>query len=192
MSMSVNQASAVLRGAMRDTIRRRSWIYIFQGGVMCLAGALALVYPLLAGTGLVATLGGVLILSAAVQAGSFWGTTSLPHFSLQLVSVAIEFLVGFLLVFRPEVGLVAITLLLLVLFLVGGLTRVIFALMVRPMQDWIWLLASGIAGIACAMLLLLQLPEASTWFLGMLLGIHLASGGAAMAWTAWRIGSAGV
>ena len=58
MSMGVNQASEVLRSAMRDTIRRRSWVYIFQGGVMCLAGALALVYPLLAGTGLVATLGG--------------------------------------------------------------------------------------------------------------------------------------
>ena len=46
--ISVNQASAVLREAMRDTIRRRSRWYLIQGGILVVAGVVALVSPLLA------------------------------------------------------------------------------------------------------------------------------------------------
>ena len=67
----------------------------------------------------------------------------------------------------------------LVLFLVGGITRVVFALMIRPMDDWIWMLASGLVAIACALVLFASLPAAATWLLGVLLGIELVAVGGA-------------
>jgi len=189
MTVTVNEASSVLRAAVRTTIRKRSWLYIFQGGVMCFGGALALLYPVLAGTGLLATLGWVLLISAVVQAVTLWGAAQVPYFWLQVIAIALEFLVGYLLITSPGIGLPAITMLLLVLFMVGGLTRVIFALMVRPLNDWLWLLGSGVVGVLCAGILLLRLPEVSTWFLGFLLGIHLIAGGGAVGWMAWHLGS---
>jgi uncharacterized membrane protein HdeD (DUF308 family) len=59
----VNEASAVLRAAVRDTIRKRSLLFLAQAGVMVVAGILALLFLLFAGTGLVRLLGWMLILS---------------------------------------------------------------------------------------------------------------------------------
>lgn len=187
MAITVNQASGVLREAVRDTIRKRSLLFLIQGGVMVVAGVLALLYPLLASTGFVLVLGWLLIISGIVQAASLIGATQVPYFWLQLVTVALEVVVGYLLVSNPEAGVVAVTFLMLVLFLVGGMARVVFALMIRPMADWVWMLAGGIVSIFCAAVLIASLPEAAGWLLGLLLGIHLIAAGATQGWLAWRL-----
>ena len=187
MAVTVNEASAVLRAAVRDTIRKRSLLFLIQGGVMVLAGVLALIFPAFMSTGLLVLLGWLLILSGVVQIISLIGATQVPYFWLQLITLALEVLVGYLLVTHPEAGLVAVTFLMLVLFLVGGIARVVFALMIRPMQDWLWVLASGLVAIVCALVLFASLPQAATWLLGVLLGVELIAVGGAQALMAWRL-----
>ena len=72
-------------------------------------------------------------------------------------SVILGLVVGFLLVTRPEAGLLAVALLLVIYFMIDGLARVVFALTIRPMDDWEWLLASGVAGVVLAMVVAAQL-----------------------------------
>jgi uncharacterized membrane protein HdeD (DUF308 family) len=187
MAITVNEASAVLREAVRDTIRKRSLLFLIQSGVMVAAGVLALIFPAFASTGVLVLLGWLLVLSGIVQIVSLLGATQVPYFWLQLVTVTLEILVGYLLITRPEAGLVAVTFLMLVLFLVSGIARVVFALMIRPMQDWLWVLASGLVAIVCALILFSNLPEAATWLLGFLLGIELVAVGAAQGLLAWRV-----
>jgi uncharacterized membrane protein HdeD (DUF308 family) len=187
MSISVNEAAAVLRAAVRDTIHKRSLLFLIQGGVMVLAGVLALIFPVFASLGLLSLLGWLLILSGIVQIVALIGATQVPYFWLQLISVALEILVGYLLVTRPEAGLVAVTFLMLALFLVGGITRVVFALMIRPMDDWLWVLASGLVALVCALILFASLPQAATWLLGFLLGLELIAIGGAQGLLAWRV-----
>jgi uncharacterized membrane protein HdeD (DUF308 family) len=187
MAVSVNEGSAVLRAAVRDTFRKRALLFLAQGLGLVAAGVLALIYPALASTGITVLVGWLLILAGIVQAVSLFGVTQVPYFWLDLVAAALAILVGWILAFRPESGLVAITLLMLVYFLVTGLQRVIFALMVRPMTDWGWLLASGLAAIVFALVLFQSLPEAATWLLGLLLGLHLIATGGAQAYLAWRL-----
>ena len=185
--VTVNEAAAVLRAAVRDTIRKRSLLFLAQAGVMVVAGLLALVFPIFAGTAVVALLGWMLILSGLVQLVSLIGATQVPYFWLQLVSLALEFFVGYLLVSNPAAGLVTVTYLIMLLFLVSGITRLVFALMIRPMQDWLWVLASGCVAILCALVLFARLPEAAAWLLGLLLGIELIAIGAAQGLLAWRV-----
>ena len=192
MAVSVNEAAAVLRAAVRDTIRKRSLLFLIQSGVMVLAGFLALIFPAFMSTGLLVLLGWLLILSGVVQLVSLIGATQVPYFWLQLITLALEMLVGYLLVTRPEAGLVAVTFLMLVLFLVVGIARVVFALMIRPMQDWLWVLASGLVAIVCALVLFGSLPQAATWLLGFLLGVELIAVGAAQGLMAWRVRKADV
>jgi len=187
MATTVNEASAVLRAAVRDIIRKRSLLFLVQGAVMVVAGVLALILPALASTGLVVLLGWLLILSGIVQIVGLIGATQVPYFWLQLVAVALEMLVGYLLVSNPQAGLLTITFLMLVLFLISGITRVVFALMIRPMDDWLWMLAGGLVAIVCALVLFANLPEAAAWLLGLLLGIELIALGGAQAYLAWRI-----
>jgi uncharacterized membrane protein HdeD (DUF308 family) len=187
MAITVNEASAVLRAAVRDTIRKRALLFLAQSAVMVAAGVLALVFPAFASAGVLALLGWLLVISGVVQVISLWGATQVPYFWLQLVTLVLEVLVGYLLITRPEAGLVAVTFLMLVLFLISGIARVVFALMIRPMQDWVWVLASGFVAIACAAILFASLPEAATWLLGVLLGIELIAIGAAQGLLAWRV-----
>lgn len=187
MSITVNDASAVLRQAVRDTIRKRSLLFLIQGGVMVVAGLLALLFPALMSTGLIEVLGWLLVISGIFQSITLIGATQVPYFWMQLVSTALQIIVGYLLISHPEAGVVAITLLMLVLFMVGGIARVVFALMIRPMPDWGWILASGLIAILCAIVLIGNLPGAAAWMLGMLLGIQLITEGGALGWLAWRV-----
>jgi uncharacterized membrane protein HdeD (DUF308 family) len=187
MAVTVNEASAVLRAAVRDTIRKRSLLFLIQGGVMALAGLIALIFPAFMSMGLLSLLGWLLVLSGVVQIIALIGATQVPYFWLQLITVTLEILVGYLLISNPAAGLVAVTFLMLVLFLVGGIARLVFALMIRPMQDWLWVLASGLVAIACALILFANLPQAATWLLGFLLGIQLIAVGGAQALLAWRV-----
>jgi len=187
MAVTVNEASAVLRAAVRDTIRKRSLFYLLQGAVMVLAGIVALVVPAFMSAGLLSLLGWLLILSGIVQVVSLIGATQVPYFWLQIITVVLEVVVGYLLVSNPAAGLVAVTSLMLVLFLVDGFARVVFALMIRPMDDWLWVLGSGLVAVACAAILLANLPEAASWLLGFLLGLHLISAGGALGLLAWKL-----
>jgi uncharacterized membrane protein HdeD (DUF308 family) len=187
MSVTVNEASAVLREAVRTTISKRTLLFLIQGGVMVAAGVLALLFPALAGVGLLVLLGWLLIVSGIVQAITLVGATQVPYFWMQLVSTALQLVVGYLLIAHPEAGMVAVTLLMLVLFLVGGIARVVFALMIRPMPDWHWVLAAGLVAILCAVVLIASLPEAARWLLGILLGVQLIAEGGAIAYLAWRL-----
>jgi uncharacterized membrane protein HdeD (DUF308 family) len=192
MSITVNEASGVPLEAVRNTIRKHSLLYLVQGGVMVVAGIFALLFPLFMAAGFLVLLGWLLVASGLVQALSLVGATKVPYFWLQLVSVGLEVLVGYLRISNPAAGLVAVTYLMVVLFLVGGLAKIVFALMIRPMPDWGWLFGAGMISTIAAGILIGGLPEAATWLLGVLLGIQLVTAGAAQVSLAWSIRSASV
>jgi uncharacterized membrane protein HdeD (DUF308 family) len=187
MAISLEAASEVMRQAMRDTVRRYSLWYLLQGVLMVVAGILALVYPLVASTAIIYLLGWVLILSGVVQGIGLIGARHVPHFWLQLISVAISIIVGVLLLREPEGGLLIMTVLLIVFFMVEGMSKVIFALTIKPFPAWGWVLASGLVGIALALYLFANLPVTAEWVLGFLLGILLVSEGAALTYLAWKV-----
>lgn len=187
MAITVNEASAVLREAVRDSIRRRSLLYLVQGALLGLAGFLALIFPAIFGTGVLVFIGWLLVISGVVQAIGLVGATKVPYFWLQLVSVALGIVVGFLLISRPEAGLLAVALLLVVYLMIEGVSRIVFALMIRPMNDWVYVLASGVVGVLVAIVLAGNLGSAAHWLLGALLGVYLIAAGGALGWLAWNL-----
>jgi len=171
MAMTMAQASAAMREAMRETIKRYSLWYLLEGVLLVIAGVVALVYPYIASVTLIFLLGWV------------------PHFWLQLVSAVLAILIGILLLRNPDAGLLIMTVLLIVFFFVEGVSKVIFALNIRPFMGWVWVLASGVIGILLGAYLWANMPVASEWVLGVLLGIQLIAEGAALAYLAWMVRS---
>jgi uncharacterized membrane protein HdeD (DUF308 family) len=110
-----------------------------------------------------------------------------PHFWLQLVSAVLSVIVGVLLIRHRGTGLFAITLLLLVYFMVEGISKVILSLTIRPFPNWGWVLVSGIVGILVALYLWASLPVTAIWLLGVLLGIQLICEGTALGYLAWQV-----
>jgi uncharacterized membrane protein HdeD (DUF308 family) len=187
MTMSLEDAAQAMREAMRETVKRHSLWYLIQGSLMVLGGILALVYPVVSSVAVVIFLGWLLIISGFVQGISLIGAQNVPHFWLQLVSVVLSVIVGLLFLRNPGEGLLTLTLLLIVFFMVEGISKVIFSLTIRPFPNWGWVFASGIVGILLAFYLWSSLPVTAIWLLGLLLGIQLFCEGAALGYLAWQV-----
>ncbi len=187
MAMSLDTAAEVFREAMRQTVRRYSLWYLVQGVLLMVAGFLAIIYPAISSVAVIVLLGWLLIISGALQGISLIGAGQVPHFWLQLISVILAVLIGFLFLRDPEQGLLTITLLLIVFFMIEGISKIVFALTIRPFPNWGWVLASGLVGIALSVLLWASLPVTALWLIGLLMGIELISIGAATAYMAWKI-----
>lgn len=185
-SMSVEAASQVIREAMREKVKRHSFWYILQSVLMILAGIMALIFPVISSVAIVIFLGWLLIFNGILQAFSLLDARHVPHFWLQLVSVVLSVLVGILFLRNPGAGLLTLTLLLIVFFMVEGISKIIFSLTIRPFPNWGWVFASGVIGILLSFYLWANTPVTAIWLLGVLLGIGLISEGAALGNMAWQ------
>ena len=187
MSMSLDAAAEVFRDAMRQTVKRYSLWYLIEGVLLVVAGILAVIYPVISSVAVIVLLGWLLIISGALQGLSLIGAGHVPHFWLQLISVILAVLIGMLFLREPEQGLVTITLLLIVFFMIEGISKVVFALTIRPFPNWLWVLASGLVGIFLSLILWASLPVTAVWLIGLLLGFQLISVGAAIGYLAWQV-----
>jgi len=187
MAISLEEAAEAFREAMREAVKKYSLWYLIQGVLMVVAGILAVIYPAISSVAVVVLLGWVLVISGLLQAISLIGAGKVPHFWLQFISVALAIVVGILFLRDPGQGLLTITLLLIVFFLIEGISKVIFALTIRPFPNWVWVLGSGVVGIVLSLLLWASLPVTAIWLIGLLIGIQLISEGAALAYLAWRV-----
>ncbi len=187
MAMSLDSAAEVFREAMRETVKRYSLWYLIQGALLVVAGVLAIIYPIMSSVAVIIMLGWLLIISGVAQGISLVGARHVPHFWLQLISVILAFLIGFLFLRDPAQGLLTVTLLLIVFFMIEGISKIVFALTIRPFPYWGWVLASGLVGVLLSLVLWASLPVTALWLVGLLLGIQLISVGGALARLAWQV-----
>ena len=187
MAMSLDSAAEVFREAMRETVKRYSLWYLIQGALLVVAGVLAIIYPIMSSVAVIIMLGWLLIISGVAQGISLVGARHVPHFWLQLISVILAFLIGFLFLRDPAQGLLTVTLLLIVFFMIEGISKIVFALTIRPFPYWGWVLASGLVGVLLSLVLWASLPVTALWLVGLLLGIQLISVGGALAQLAWQV-----
>jgi uncharacterized membrane protein HdeD (DUF308 family) len=185
VTLSLEQSSLAMREAMRETVRTHSFWYVAQGVLMIAAGAVAVIHPVATTAALVILLGWLMIFGGLVQAVGLISARHLPHFWLQAISVVLFCVVGFLFLMRPDASLLTLTSLLIVFFAAEGVAKIVFALTIRPLRNWMWVLASGILGLGLAIYLGAQMTSVAVWFLGVLLGIGLISEGAAITMLAW-------
>lgn len=177
--ISLSQASEAMRHALQDTVKRNAWLFLIQAALLIFAGAVAIIYPLFSSVALAFFLGWVLIIVGALQVISLIGSTKVPHFWLQLVSAVLAVVVGFLFLNNPGAAVGTLVLLMIVFFMVEGVSKIVFALSVRPLQNWGWVLASGVVGVLISAYLLGN-PALSLWLLGLFIGINLIAQGVAI------------
>ena len=185
--MTLDEAAEVFREALRDTVKRNSLWYLVQGILLVIGGILAVINPLISSTAVIVLLGWLLIVSGLVQGIGLLGARQVPYFWLQLISVILGVVIGALFLRDPSQGLITITLLLIVFFMIEGMSKIVFALTIRPFPNWGWVLASGLVGIALSFILWASLPAVASWLIGLLLGIQLISVGAAITYLAWQV-----
>lgn len=185
MANDLDAASGTIHEAMREAFRRHAFWYLLQGILLVVSGILAIIYPLISALAVVVLLGWLLIFSGLIQAISLIGARRVPYYWPQLISSILAMLIGLLFLRDPEQGLVTISLLMIIFLMIEGVAKIVFAMTIRPMPQWGWVLASGILGVGLSLLLLANLPLSAIWLVGFMLGVQLISGGAALTSIAW-------
>jgi uncharacterized membrane protein HdeD (DUF308 family) len=176
----MNSQMQSLKNTLAEGLRENAGWAIIVGIVMIIAGVLSLILPLVAGLAVTAVIGGTLLAGGMVQvllafkADAFG--RGLMIFLLGLLGVV----AGVYTLMQPVAALASLTLLLAAYFIATGMLAVMAAFQVRPSQGWGWMLANGIITMLLGVLITAQWPLSGAWAAGILVGVHLLSGGAAL------------
>lgn len=151
----------------------------WTGWLAVAAGALAILFPFLGTLTVTAFAGVALIISGGVMAymafsQSGWALAG------QLAAGVLSIIGGLLMLAFPLVGAAYLTIVLAAVFAAEGGMQIYSAFKLRPDGSWGWMLASGVASVLLALLVLLFLPFNVPWLLGLFLGFNLISTGVAL------------
>jgi uncharacterized membrane protein HdeD (DUF308 family) len=108
---------------------------------------------------------------AAVVVHAFWAKRW-SGFFLQLLSGVLYLIVGWILVARPGIGALTLTLVFAISLVVQGAFRIGAALSTR-MDGWGMLLVSGIITLVLGLMIWNEWPLSGLWVIGLFVGIDL-------------------
>lgn len=154
------------------------WMLYIVGGASIIAGLAAIFMPFIASFAAAVTVGACLVFSgivgliAAFRRRDYWHMAS--AFGLSLLAIV----AGVLMLLQPLAGIFALTTLIIAWLGASGALRVYYGIRRRHERGAGWMLASGIASVAVALLLWFGMPFNAAWVPGLVLGLDLLIWGA--------------
>ena len=159
---------------------RRSWGWLFVFGiVLMILGVLCVGKAQTATIFSILALGWVLAISGVLWLVNSFFAFSWHGFFLYLLNAIIRGVTGYLLIRHSEAGAAAVTMLLACLFIVGGMFRAAGASVIQ-FPRWAWTVFGGLISVALGIFLLTTWSTASTYLIGIAIGIDLIFDGAAL------------
>jgi uncharacterized membrane protein HdeD (DUF308 family) len=182
--MAMNQPTSVndLQSAVSSAIRAHWGMFLFEGIVLVVLGAAAIILPVVATIAFTLVIGWLFLISGGVGLVTTFWMRQAPGFWWALVSAVIAILAGIVLILWPINGMVSLTLLLIAFFVIEGVATLMYAIEHKSQLSgrWGWMLASGIVDLILAGIIFAGLPGTAAWALGLLVGINMLFGGTAM------------
>jgi uncharacterized membrane protein HdeD (DUF308 family) len=162
--------------------------YLTEGVILLVLGLLAILIPPAATISVTIVIGAVFFAGGVAGLISTFTGRRAPGFWWSLISAALGIVVGLMLLVRPIAGAVSLTLVLIVFFIAEGVFSILFGVAQRRhVSTWGWMVASGVVDLVLGGILLAGLPGDAAWALGLLVGINLIFGGAALSAIALRL-----
>ncbi|HXW49763.1 MAG TPA: HdeD family acid-resistance protein [Xanthobacteraceae bacterium] len=171
-----------MRRAVVNAIHQHWVLFLIEGIVLVILGIAALVVPVVATLAFTLLIGWLFLISGILGLVTTFWMRGVPGFWWALLSAAISIAAGIVLLRWPISGTVSLTLVLIAFFLVEGIATIMYAIEHRAQLSsrWGWMLVSGIVDLILAGIIFAGLPGTAAWALGLLVGINLLFGGAAM------------
>jgi uncharacterized membrane protein HdeD (DUF308 family) len=159
---------------------RSSWGWFLAAGIgllvlgaICIIGSVAATFATILVVGWLLLFGGVVALVHAFRMRTWSG------FFLYFVTALLRGFTGYLLIRYPLAGALTFTLVLALFFVVGGLLRTTGAAMMK-FPNWGWIVFSGVVSVVLGIMLLVQMPVSSLWFLGFAVGVEMLVDGGSL------------
>jgi uncharacterized membrane protein HdeD (DUF308 family) len=171
-----------MQRAVRDTVRLHWQLFLAQGVIMLILGIVAIVWPQISTIAVDVFVGWLFLLSGIVGIFTMFLARDVQAFLWMLLTAALALFVGVMLVWHPAEGAASLTVVLTAFFIVEGVVQIVASLSYRDIfpNQWGWMLASGIADLILAGIIIAGWPSTATWVLGLLVGVNLITSGAAI------------
>jgi uncharacterized membrane protein HdeD (DUF308 family) len=173
---------------------KANWhLLLIEGIILALLGAAAIVIPPVATLAVTILLSWLFMISGIVGLITTFMMRQAPGFLWSLFSALVAIAAGVTLIAWPASGALSLTILLIAFFILEGIATIFYALEHKRELSGRWglLLASGIVDLGLAAIILLGLPGTAAWALGLLVGINMLFGGAALIGLALHAKNAG-
>ena len=171
-----------VRQAVATSLHEHWVLYLVEGIILVVLGLIAIVVPPIATLAVELLFGWLFLLSGIMGLITTFWMRDAPGFWWSLLSGVLGIAAGIVLLVWPLSGVLSLTLVLIVFFTIEGIASIMYALEHKRELSgrWGFMLASGIIDLIIAAIILFGLPGSAAWALGLLVGINLAFGGAAL------------
>ena len=181
--MTLDQQNAERMGrALAGAIHEHWGLFLAEGIILVLLGIAAIVLPPIATLAFTIIIGWVFLISGVVGLFTTFWARHVAGFWWSLISAVIGIAAGVVLLLWPITGTLSLTLVLIAFFVIEGIVSIMYAIEHRNQLTgrWGWMLVSGIIDLILAGIIFAGLPETAVWALGLLVGINMLFGGAAL------------
>jgi uncharacterized membrane protein HdeD (DUF308 family) len=157
-------------------------LFLAEGIALIVLGVVALFLPTLASIGVALVVGWLLLLGGLLGMVTTFVGRQAPGFLWSLLSSLAAAAAGILLILWPAVGALSLTLILTVFLVADGVVTMMigFAHYRAQHRHWHWLLFNGALDLLFAAIILVALPTSALVVIGIIVGIDLVFGGAAL------------
>ena len=169
MSSNKSIGSSITAGL--DEIHGSWGWFLVLGIALIVLGVICIIGDVTSTLATVLAFGWLLIIGAVIAVVQAFRVRTWSGFFLYLLSAVLRGFTGYLLIRYPTAGEFGLTMLLASFFIVGGTFRAIGAGTLQ-FPRWGWAAFSGIISVALGVMLLMQLPTSSLWFIGFAIGIE--------------------
>jgi len=159
------------------------WVlFLVEGIILVILGVIAIAVPWLATLAATIFIGWIFLISGVLGLITTFWARSAPGFWWSLLSAIIAVAAGLVLLAWPITGTLSLTLVLIAFFVVEGIASIFYAIEHRNQLSgrWGWMLISGVIDLILAAIIFAGLPGTAAWALGLLVGINMVFGGAAL------------
>ncbi len=157
------------------------WGWILGLGIFLMVMGITAVWYATVATIAVMTLFGILLVASGLvqlilaALGKHW-----KGFGLSILLGLLNLVVGSWIIIQPQTAAVALTLVIAIFLVASGLFRIILAIMVRKETSIVWIFAGGLISLILGILIWMHWPDASTWIIGLYVGIDVFLNGWAL------------
>jgi uncharacterized membrane protein HdeD (DUF308 family) len=156
----------------------RTWFTIL-GILLIVLGVIAIAFPFVTTIAAKIFLGWLFLIGGVFQIIHAFSTQRWSEFFFNLLIGVLYVLAGGWLAFFPLTGILTLTILLAVMFIIQGVLELGIAFRMRPQQGWVWMLVAGIIAILAGLLIIAELPSSAVWAIGLLVGVNMIVTGVA-------------
>jgi uncharacterized membrane protein HdeD (DUF308 family) len=182
MTISGPPSESDIARSVANAIHAHWGLFLFEGIVLVILGAAAIIVPEIATLAFTLLIGWVFLVSGGVGLVTTFWMRNVPGFWWALLSAVVSIAAGIVLIRWPINGTVSLTLVLIAFFAIEGIATLMYAIEHKAQLSgrWAWMLFSGIVDLILAGIIFAGLPGSATWALGLLVGINMLFGGTAM------------